>query len=171
MDKCTKKKCDDLIHTKLMKLVSEKRPECVLCYISTEIEVDTVCFVNDLLSAGKAVYAPRCSGKEMKFIRFSDFSELKAGAYGILEPDGTEEFSVFEQSSGSLCIVPALSFSRDGFRLGYGGGYYDRFLKDYGGLSAGICYGDFIGYVPRESFDVPVQILITEKETIDFYCG
>ncbi len=163
MDKSSKKKYDDFIHTKLTELVAERRPERVLCYISTETEVDTTEFLQDLLQARQEVYAPRCFGKEMKFIRLSDLSHLKTGAFGIPEPEGTEELRDF---SGSLCVTPALAFSRDGYRIGYGGGYYDRFLKNYPGLSVGICWHDFLEEIPHDSFDVPVQLLVTDRETL-----
>ena len=110
------------------------------------------------------MYAPRCKGKEMRFFRIADFSELKAGAFGIPEPTGSEEPDNF---SASLCIVPALSFDENGYRMGYGGGYYDRFLRGYDGISVGICYDDFLGEIPREEHDLPVDILVTETKILN----
>ncbi|MCM1333633.1 MAG: 5-formyltetrahydrofolate cyclo-ligase [Bacteroides sp.] len=164
MDKSTKKEYDDSIHTKLTELIRATEPRAILSYLSTELEVGTIEFLREMILLGKAVYAPRCENGIMRFFRLYDLSALKKGAFGIPEPSGSEEFF---GGRDSVCITPALMFSRDGYRLGYGGGYYDRFLGDYDGLSVGICYDSFIGEIPREAFDRPVRLLITEKETID----
>lgn len=164
MDKCTKKKSDDSIHTKLVALMKKMKPRQVLCYVSTPIEVDTKPLLAELLNQNQAVYAPRCAEGAMRFFRINALSELRAGAFGIPEPIGSEEF---QGEADSVCITPALSFDRDGYRLGYGGGYYDRFLKDYRGLSVGICYQSFLGEIPKEPFDLPVHLLITDEEVID----
>lgn len=164
MDKSTKKKYDDFIHTKLAELMNEIAPQRILCYVSTPIEVDTVGFLRDMLLLQKKIYVPRCENGNMRFFRIRDLSELKKGAFGILEPIGSEELC---EDRDSVCVTPALSFSRDGYRLGYGGGYYDRFFQGYGGLSVGICYDSFLRELPREEFDRPVRLLVTEKEIID----
>lgn len=164
MDKSTKKKYDDFIHTKLAELVDEIAPRRILCYVSTEIEVDTVGFLGDMLLRQKEVYAPRCENGIMRFFRVRDLSALKKGAFGIPEPIGSEELN---EDRDSVCITPALSFSRDGYRLGYGGGYYDRFFQSYGGLSVGLCYDGFLRELPKEDHDRPVRLLVTEKEIID----
>lgn len=163
MDKCTKQKSDDFIHTKLMALMDEIKPRQALCYVSTPIEVDTRRFLSEFLTRGE-VYVPRCAEGNMRFFRIRSLTELRAGAFGIPEPVGSEEF---RGGRDSVCITPALSFDRSGYRLGYGGGYYDRFLKSYPGLSVGICYRSFLGEIPREPFDFPVDLLITDEETLD----
>lgn len=164
MDKCTKKKSDDSIHTKLIALLNERKPRQILCYVSTPIEVDTSRFLSKLLERNEAVYVPRCAEGNMRFFRINALSELRMGAFKILEPIGSEEF---HGETDSVCVTPALSFDRDGYRLGYGGGYYDRFLKNYQGLSVGICYQSFLGEIPKEPFDLPVDLLITDEEVID----
>lgn len=164
MDKYTKKKSDESIHTKLIALMNERKPRQVLCYVSTPIEVDTSLFLSELLERQEAVYVPRCAEGNMRFFRIGALSELRKGAFGIPEPIGSEEF---HGETDSVCITPALSFDRDGYRLGYGGGYYDRFLKNYRGLSVGICYQSFLGEIPKEPFDLPVDLLITDEEVID----
>ena len=164
MDKNTRQKSDSMIYNNIVRLPQIRTAENFLCYISTDIEVDTRQLVTALISDKKKVYAPRCKGKEMRFFRIADLSELKAGAFGIPEPTGGEEPDNF---SASLCIVPALSFDENGYRLGYGGGYYDRFLREYDGISVGICYDDFLGEVPREEHDLPVDILVTETKILN----
>ena len=97
----------------------------------------------------------------MKFIKINSLSDLQPGAYGILEPKDGEEITDF---TDSVCITPALSFDEKGYRLGYGGGYYDRFLADYTGVSVGICYEEFIGGIVTEEYDLPVDIVVTEED-------
>lgn len=102
----------------------------------------------------------------MIFKYASDLSQLSLGAFNIPEPQGTAlEPDAF--ASTSLCIVPALAIDHNGHRIGYGGGYYDRFLAQYKGASIGITYDDLIieSIIP-EDFDIPVDLIITERRTI-----
>lgn len=142
----------------------------LLCYISSEIEVDTYLIIERALSDGKQVYAPKCmSGNDMRFIRISSFNDLHKGAYGILEPDDTEK-DVQEYIGGSaLCVVPGLSFDISGGRLGYGMGFYDRFLSQNAQLyTVGLCYDSCImDSLPLEETDKRVTKIITEVKTID----
>lgn len=164
LDKASMKKSDDAIHNSIVQLPQIKSAKSVLCYISTDIEVGTRQLISALIDEGKNVFAPRCKGKEMRFFRLRELGETKEGAFGIPEPIGDEEITNF---SGTACIVPALMFDKYGYRLGYGGGYYDRFLREYNGTSIGICYSDFIGAVPREEHDLPVDVLVTEDMIYD----
>ncbi len=159
LDKNTMKKNDEAIYNNIKRLPQLKSARKVLCYISTEIEVGTRTLISELIAEGKNVYAPRCKGKEMRFFRLFSSDDVKAGAFGIPEPVGNDEITDFSES---VCIVPALSFDKNGYRLGYGGGYYDRFLLSYSGVAVGICYDGFISEVPREEHDLPVDILVTE---------
>lgn len=161
MEKSCKQNCDDMIYSRLADCAEIADADVILTYISTEIEVDTIKFIETMLKSGKTVAVPRCEGKSMRFIKINGFDSLKKGAFGILEPVGDDEVTDFENS---VCITPALSFNRDGYRLGYGGGYYDRFSAVYNGIMIGICYEDFVGEIPVEEFDRPVSILITDKE-------
>lgn len=164
MDKNTMKEYDKAIYNNIVQLPQLKSAENILCYISTEIEVGTRQIISALLDAGKNVFTPRCKGKEMSFFRLDSPDDTKTGAFGIPEPLGDKEITDF---SGTICIVPALMFDKSGYRLGYGGGYYDRFLREYNGTSIGICYNEFIGTAPREEHDLPVDILVTEDRIYD----
>lgn len=153
---------DIMIYNSLMELPVIAEAETVFTYVSTEIEVDTILFIEAMLSFGKTVAVPKCEGKEMRFIAIDSLADLETGAYGILEPKDGEEITDYKRSA---CITPALSFDEKGFRMGYGGGYYDRFLKNYTGTSIGICYEDFIGEIVTEEYDLPVNIVVTEEKT------
>lgn len=154
-------KKDIAIYNKLTELPVIAEAETVFTYVSTEIEVDTILFIEAMLSFGKTVAVPRCEGKEMRFYAIDSLADLDTGAYGIPEPKGTEEITDYRRS---VCITPALSFNEKGFRMGYGGGYYDRFLSEYTGRTIGICYEEFIGDIITEEYDLPVNIVVTEEK-------
>lgn len=161
MDETYRKEWDNLIYNNLMRCPEITAADVILTYISTAIEVDTIKFIEKMLESGKTVAVPRCEGKNMRFIKINGFDSLVKGAFGIPEPVGNDEITDF---TGSVCITPALSFNLNGYRLGYGGGFYDRFSEHYNGISIGICYEIFTGDIPIEKFDRPVQILVTDKK-------
>lgn len=161
MDRNYRQECDILIYNKLISCPEILSAETILTYISTEIEVDTIKFIEKMLETGKTVAVPRCEGKNMRFIQIKSLGSLVKGAFGIPEPTGNDEITDF---TNAVCITPALSFNSLGYRLGYGGGYYDRFSERFNGISVGVCYEDFMGEIPVEEFDKPVDILITDKE-------
>jgi 5-formyltetrahydrofolate cyclo-ligase len=85
------------------------------------------------------------------------------GNFGIFEPNENCELAFPNQNT--LCIVPAVAFSRDGHRIGYGRGFYDRFLADFKGVSAGFSYSSLVcDGILHEDHDVPLDMIITESE-------
>ena len=142
-----------------------RKAEAVLVYVSSEIEVDTYAIIKDAFSQNKTVAAPRCNPESctMMFYVISSFDDLSEGAYGIYEPKSScTEISVDENT---LCIVPGLSFDKDGYRLGFGKGYYDRYLSSFPGKSAGLCYNECVcEKAVRNNFDKSVSALFTETE-------
>lgn len=100
---------------------------------------------------------------DFRLVRSLD--ELNVGAYGIREPGSNFPKAFYTQKS--ICIVPALAFDAQGNRLGYGKGYYDRFLSDFCGLSIGITFDELkCPALPIESTDISVDIIITDKESV-----
>ena len=88
---------------------------------------------------------------------------LKNGLYGVLEPDPSRSRPALS-GGNALCIVPGLGFDSKGYRLGYGKGYYDRFLSGFHGITVGLCYSACTKWMlPHGYYDRPVDILITEK--------
>ncbi|MBQ9414658.1 MAG: 5-formyltetrahydrofolate cyclo-ligase [Clostridia bacterium] len=139
--------------------------DTLLCYVSTAIEVDTVAIINQALQDGKKVAVPRCipETRRMEFFYISALSELSPGTFGVLEPAAVEDHRVTDRSQG-LCFVPALCYDRAGFRLGYGKGYYDRYLSGFEGAKVGLCYSDcVVPSLPHGRFDRPVETLVTER--------
>ena len=97
----------------------------------------------------------------MKFYFISSLNDLKTGKFGILEPN--ENNKIFENFERSICIIPALAVDKDLNRLGYGGGYYDRFLKNYNGIKCVVCYKEnLIDKLPFNKFDIKVDLLVMD---------
>ncbi|MEG2597572.1 MAG: 5-formyltetrahydrofolate cyclo-ligase, partial [Oscillospiraceae bacterium] len=108
---------------------------------------------------------PRCTpGKiDMKFYVIDSFNRLTAGAFGVLEPSPAQ-CAELRDFKGSVCVLPGLGFDLQGFRLGYGKGYYDRFLSKYTGKNIGVCYNVCLKtLLPHGRYDKMINILVTEK--------
>ncbi len=138
--------------------------ETILCYYPVRGEPNILPLARYAQSQGKKIAFPISHIKErrLSFHTVSDISELVGGSYGIPEPPiKNTEVTDF---SNTFCIVPAMAIGKNGQRLGYGGGYYDRFLSSYNGVSAGLVYSFFlVDAVPAEKHDVALDIIITEK--------
>lgn len=160
MEESVRKEYDERIYNNLVKLDPVKKCGSFLVYASSPIEVDTRRFITAMLAEGKTVAVPKCVGKSMRFLEISSLSELVKSRFGVDEPADGREITAFD---GTVCIVPALRFDRNGYRLGWGGGFYDRFLASYDGFSVGICYEQCCGDVPRNEYDLNVNTVITEN--------
>lgn len=135
----------------------------ILIYAANPYEVETRGIIRAALLAGKKVALPVCEGEGiMSFYYINSLEELTKGKYSIDEPPCEAERKVTD-FSGAVCLVPGLSFDPDGNRLGYGKGYYDRFLRDFNGKTVGVCYASFVKWnIPSDKYDVPVQYLLTD---------
>ena len=137
----------------------------MLCYYSFGSEVDTRELCRKILSDGKALYLPRCvkETRQLLVCPVTDMKDLRRGAYGIFEPQ-TEPVS---EKIPDFVIVPGLAFDKNRGRMGYGAGYYDRFLAACGAVS---CMPAFsFQKTERAAFeatDVAVDMIVTEEEII-----
>ena len=140
------------------------KAELLLTYVSVGAEVDTIGLINAAFANGKSVAVPKCmDGNTMDFYIIKSMDDLTKGKYGLLEPD-VNKCKKAEVTEDTVCIVPALSFDAKGHRLGMGGGYYDRFLKNFKGTSVGFCRSSFLRLnLPWQEHDVPVDIIVTEE--------
>ncbi|MFI3207209.1 MAG: 5-formyltetrahydrofolate cyclo-ligase [Clostridia bacterium] len=134
----------------------------VLVYIATNTEVSTNNIIKKLLSENIKVYAPKCiENGEMSFFRFNSLKDLEKGKFGILEPKETE---CLDSTENSICLVPALGFTLCGDRIGYGKGYYDKFLKKSSAISVGLCYNEQVcESIPTEKTDVKINFIISNS--------
>lgn len=160
MEKGYREFLDEKIYNNLIGLDEVKNARIILTYASSEIEVDTNRLIDYALENRIIVAVPKCFGKDMKFLVIKSRDELVKSPFGVPEPKDGEEITDFSEA---VCITPALSFDKNGYRLGYGGGFYDRFFENYNGLSIGICYGEFCGDIPLGSHDINVDRVITEN--------
>ena len=157
---------DVAIHAVLADFEIFSEAPLVLAYVSFGAEVDTHALVSRLLSEGRRVAVPRCNEAEhtMDFCEISGLDELYPGAHGILEPAAEAPALGVAELAGSVCLVPGLVFDAGGYRVGYGGGYYDRFLAFYPGDKIALARTTQVSSnpLPHDGFDVPVDFLVTE---------
>ena len=145
-----------------------KNADIVFTYWATDSEADTRMIIDKALSDNKRVALPRCSDRNgnMRFYYIDSADDVTEGMYGITEPAGNNEALDFTYKS--LCIVPGLSFDAEGYRLGYGKGYYDRFLSSFIGITAGLCYDECLAdRLPRNEFDKKTDYIITNTKIYD----
>lgn len=137
--------------------------QTVMVFCGVGREPDTDGLIRTLLERGQRVALPVClPGRRMEARVISDMSQLVPGKFGIPEPDYTCPKAAAEEIGAVL--VPGLLADREGYRLGYGGGYYDRWLAGYQGFTAMVCPRErLVDALPREGFDRPVELVITEE--------
>ncbi len=167
MDKAEKAARDGAICKAAISLVSFRYAEYVLMYAATENEIDVTPIAREALARGKKVAYPRCDKEShtMQYHIVTSPEELYPDAYRILEPPPENPVYDPQKDLGSaVCFVPGLVYDKAGFRLGYGKGFYDRYLSAFSGCTVGVVYSDYVlPAVPRGRYDVSVNILLTEK--------
>lgn len=143
----------------------------IFAYVSMPHEVGTRAILEAVLADGKALGLPVCDTETsgMQFYRLDALSELKAGAYRIPVPPVSAE-RLLMPAEDTLVIVPMLAYDAEGYRLGAGGGYYDRFLAANPVRTVGICYADCrMTQLPHDMYDRKLECCVTEQKTEDFY--
>lgn len=145
-----------------------KRAHTIGITISRFPEVNTQPIIEAAWVAGKKVAVPKCihSTRHMDFRYITSFNQLEKAYVGLMEPKVSETLSASKREI-DLLIVPGVVFSDEGYRIGFGGGYYDRYLATYRGNYLSLAFTCQTGHsVPMESHDVPVQKIITEEKII-----
>ncbi len=138
--------------------------EWIFLYMDCKGEVQTKELLKRCLEHNKNVALPRVCGNEMDFYVVKGMEEVRRGHFGILEPVGQEKA---ERQKGFM-LVPGVAFSRNGMRLGYGKGYYDRYLKRFPDIETYAAAYAFqvLEVLPAEEHDMPLKEIITEREEI-----
>lgn len=152
------------ICTRILQSSIYQSASCVLLYAATKGEIDLSAVAADAWSRGKVVAYPRCLDTvgRMAFFTVDSFEQLEKGSFGISEPK--MDCLPLQPTSDALCIVPALAVDAYGNRLGYGKGYYDRFLASFGGVSAcAVLAAGKAEQLPHDADDVPVQYIIDRE--------
>jgi len=133
-----------------------RRAQSIYGYLSYNQEVRTLPILQQALRDGKRVAVPKCYGEEMRFIWLDDLSAVAKNAMGIPEPmaDGP-----VAQDETALVLMPGVAFDQAGNRIGYGGGYYDKFLDRVGNHpTLALCYAfQMVEHLEAEEFDIPVD--------------
>ena len=126
----------------------------VLLYAAVRGEIDLSPVAEALTERGVALAYPITERGGIMHFRIAKPSELIPGGYGIPEPPPTAPLAV--PDGRTVCLVPALAFDAEGYRIGYGGGYYDRFLRGFSGVTVGIADRISQTPLPRDIYDLPV---------------
>ena len=160
---------DDRITQKLLATSEYAEATTVLTYVSVSSEVSTRMFIESALRDGKTVAVPRClPGHCLEFVAITSLDQLIAAPFGLLEPPKELPTLTEEQMDASICIVPALLVDTKGYRLGYGAGFYDRFLSTYPGKKICLAYQQNLSQtmLPHTASDVAVDVVITESDVL-----
>ena len=170
-----RERVDAALAEQLVALDAYRRATLVLSYLSFGSEVDTYGLIERAWADGKMVALPRCveGSREMAWYRIESFDGLVRSSIGVLEPSHDEETRMETgREAGELVVVPALTFDPSGYRLGYGGGYYDTFLAGFAGVKVGLCRlcqlsRDLRAAGVIDAHDLPVDAVVTEGGVIE----
>ena len=136
-----------------------KNAKSIYGYLPYNQEVRTVAMLEQAMKDGKRIAVPKCYGDEMRFIFMDDLSKVEKGYSNIPEPIADDPIADDETA---LVLMPGMAFDPQGHRIGYGGGFYDKFLaKEPNHPTLALCY-DFqmVEYLETEEFDIPVDTVI-----------
>ena len=137
-----------------------KNAKTIYGYLPYNQEVRTVPMLEQAIRDGKRVAVPKCYDRDMKFIYITDFAkEVAPGYANIPEPIADEPVA---DDKTALVLMPGLAFDPQGHRIGYGGGFYDRFLADEPDHpTLALCYGfQMVDHLETEEFDIPVNMVL-----------
>ena len=159
---------DEKICKNILASAAYRYADVLLLYYPIKAEVNVLPVMQAALASGKKVAFPRCHAEDhtMTFHYISSDADFEKGAFGISEPFAS--LPAFEaadiENKNVLCIVPAVVYDRKGYRVGYGGGYYDRFFGKFRPASIGVVYEEFIlRNVPHGRFDISVDVVVSER--------
>ena len=154
------------IYEKLRALAVYKEASVLCLYVPIQKEVDLFQYIPEFRADGKQIYLPRVNGNTMDFYTYNEQTALVEGAYHILEPDSMVQLEPEKTGGTCLIVMPGAVFTRSCDRIGYGGGYYDRFLAQYKGARLLLCpTATVLNGLPCDVWDArfaPEEIL-TEK--------
>lgn len=133
--------------------------------VSIPPEVDTYQIIRNAWREGKRIVVPKCiaTNRQMDFRELRSFDQLESVYFSLLEPKEAET-ELVDKKEIDLLIVPGIAFTKEGYRLGVGGGYYDRFLQDFQGHTLSLAFSEqMVSSLPMEEHDLPVEKIITNK--------
>ncbi len=149
-------KASVLSYNELLQNEHFRKAKTVFCYVSAKGEVDTHSLL-ERIAAEKTLTVPYCMDDygNMICVKISSLSDLTCGRFGILEPKNPIPFNKKEID---FVIVPGVAFDKEGYRIGYGKGYYDRFLQDISPYKLGVCQKEFyVDSLPHDEYDIKMD--------------
>ena len=154
-----------LIHEHVLLLPEWQQATCVAITLAFRNECDTRMLIEQAWQEGKTVLIPKVVGEEMVFYEYRPEDQLQHNQMGIAEPMDSARRTTLDQAG--FCLVPGRAYRRDGYRLGWGGGYYDRALVTYTGCKVSIAFSEqLFPDFEVEDFDIPVDLIVTDQEVI-----
>ncbi len=154
------------IRDRFFRLPMVEAANTLMLFLAFGSEVDTWLILDEAVALGKLVVAPVClpATKGLVLYSIKSRAEAQPGHWGICEPRQLGE--PMSPNTLDVVVVPGIAFDSAGNRLGYGGGYYDRFLLDIPrAWKIGVCYDmQLVDSLPRASHDIPVDVIITERQ-------
>lgn len=177
----TSEECKNASHNICIRLLEQnwyKDKQNICVYMAIKQEANLIEFIQQAWKDGKNIYAPRVDRLEtsanydntMDFYAIHNLSELEQGSFGVLEP--IQSAHKYIPKEPTILLVPGVAFSKNGNRIGYGKGYYDRYLNVYKGMlhPIGIAYEmQLLEAFQAEEQDIPMTELITEKRKVMIY--
>lgn len=155
------------IREKLENLPEFKAAKKIMAYVSTNEEVDTHELIKNAFKKGHTVYIPKIDRNELKIIPVRSWEVLEPGTFSILEPMMSEASEEANPEDLDLILVPGIAFDKRGHRIGHGGGFYDRTLKNTKAFKIGLAFHEqIIDEVPNEEHDVSMDLIITDNSLI-----
>lgn len=157
------------IFHRLVQLPALISAKVIMVYAAMRSEVDTSALIQWAWDHSKTVGFPVAvpSMRELVVVPVTAFEQLRPGTFGVLEPDPAA--GVLRPQEIDVVIVPGVAFDPRGYRIGYGAGYYDRFLPKVKGLAVGIAFSEQIyPMIPAAVHDVPVDLIVTDQQVL--YC-
>ncbi|NLP47624.1 MAG: 5-formyltetrahydrofolate cyclo-ligase [Clostridiales bacterium] len=165
-----KERLDRKISNRFLNLWHYREADLILIFVSTEVEVDTYLIMADALQKGKRVAVPRCveGTRNIEYYLIDSPDDLEPGTFGVPEPNPQKNLKLTE-FDGAVCVVPALVYDKSGFRIGFGKGYFDRFLSSVQLKTIGLIYDAcLLDSVPRGKYDKRIDMIVTESKILDF---
>lgn len=158
-----KKEESERICNELVGLIREKKCSEVLLYAPLAEEVDIMGVFNDLTNEVK-MYFPRVSGEYMDFYSVENTENLHRGTFGVYEPNDDTDKIEFSKEREYLMIVPGIAFDKRGYRIGYGKGYYDKYLSSHNSYNiykVGVCFEECVlEEIPYDEYDKKVDMIL-----------
>ena len=166
LDRGRAKVSGQAILDRVLGLEAYRRAKLVHTYVSSkENEVDTRALIGTCLAQGKRVAVPVVmpGTKTLAHALIDGLDQLVVGPWGLAQPDPAAAVWLPAEARIDLVVVPGLAFDRRGHRIGWGGGYYDRFLVQVQTVKIGLCYDELVlDCIPGEPHDVPVNMVVAE---------